>query len=46
MIIRIIFLIIMLMISDVTDNDLEKYQKLETSNAASVKKSDFALRIQ
>ncbi len=36
-----IFLTIMLMISDVTDNDLEKYLKLETSNAASVKKSDL-----
>ncbi len=33
----------MLMISDVTDNDLEQYQKLETSNAASVKKSDFTI---
>lgn len=31
----------MLMISDVTDNDLEQYQKLETSNAASVKKIRF-----
>lgn len=38
---RIIFLIIMLMIIDVTDNDLEKYLKLETSNSASVKKSDL-----
>ena len=41
MILRIIFLIIMLMISDVTDNDLEKYLKLETSNVASVKKSNL-----
>lgn len=41
MILRIIFLIIMLMIIDVNDNDLEKYLKLETSNSASVKKSDL-----
>lgn len=31
----------MLMISDVADNDLEQYLKLETSNVASVKKSDL-----
>ena len=41
MILRIIFLIIILMIIDVTNNDLEKYLKLETSNSASVKKSDL-----
>ena len=29
------------MIIDVTNNDLEKYLKLETSNSASVKKSDL-----
>lgn len=41
MIFRIIFLVITLMISDVTDSDLEKYLKLENTNVASVKKSDL-----
>ena len=41
MIFRITFLVITLMISDITDSDLEKYLKLENNNVASVKKSDL-----